>query len=137
LVRFHRRGADPAQRLPGEREQGNAVTEAAVARSEIEVLLADLRGQPPTVEELAGARVRLLAEYGLDPVSTRTVDAARLPGIAVVELLRRHRGIGPEALDAVTPGAAHAALAAVIQADCCYWHQLMPVPRADRHWPRR
>ena len=136
LVRVHRRAADPVQRLPGEREQGDAAFAATAARAELDAFLADLRSRPPSAAELDAARERVLAEHGLS-LQARPADAALLPGIAVVELLRRPRGIEPTALAAVGPEQAHAALQALLHSDRAYRHELLPLPRADRHWPRR
>lgn len=136
LVRFHRRAMDPMQRLPGEREQGDAAFAAATARAELERLLTDLRTNAPSAAECDAARERLLAEHGLELRSRHPV-AELLPGIAVVELLRSHRGIDRAALASVTPAEAHAALVAVLVADRACWHELLPLPRMGHHWPRR
>lgn len=137
LLRFHRRSEDPLPLLPGERAEASAADAAAAAQAELAAFLDDLRARPPAAAELDAARHRLLGELGLLPVEAGGLAAALLPGRLLVLLLAERRGIDGSRLQAVTPAAAHAALAAALVADRVRWHALLPLARPDRGFRRR
>ncbi|MBL9076502.1 MAG: hypothetical protein JNL08_03295 [Planctomycetes bacterium] len=104
-------------------------TEPAAAFAELDALVADLRARPPTAAELDTARRSLRAELGLSPLPPGT-DGAALPGRAVALLLAELRSVDEAALDAVTPAAAQAALAAVVEPRRAFRGALVPARSA-------
>ncbi len=137
VVCFHRRGTEPKKLIKGERLEADAAAEAAATWAELAVFLDDLRDRPPSAAEVAAARQALVDEMGLVIPHDRPVTAAVLPGWLLVQLLAARRGIDAAAIAAVEPAAAHAVLVAAIASGKGCYHELLPVPRADRTWPRR
>jgi hypothetical protein len=136
-VRFFRRGREPRHLIKGERFEADAAAEAAATWSELAAFLDDLRDRPPSADEVAQARQALLAELGLAVAADRPIPAAVLPGWLLVQLLATRRGIDAAAIAAVEPAAAHAVLTAAIESGKGCHHELLPLPLADRTWPRR
>lgn len=138
VVVFHRRGPDPVERLPGEREGLEAADVAAATRIELQALLDDLVAVPPTAEELAAARAAVQVERGVpaDSVSS-PMPAPMLPGRAMARLLTVLRPAVVANLDTVDATAVSAAMRACLARERACWHALLPLPRADRTWPRR
>lgn len=139
IVVFHRRGADPVDRWPGERLAHDANWAAAAAETELRGFLDDLRRVPPTPHELAEARLGLLAELAMGPgdPASPSVPAALLPGRALALLLGRHRGLDAAALAAVDEAECARTCQALLAPERASFHALLPLERVDRHWQDR
>lgn len=138
VVVFHRRGPDPVERLPREPEGLGAADVAATTRRELQALLDDLVAVPPTADELAEARAAVQVECGVAAaLPSSPTPAPMLPGRAMARLLAVRRPTVVANLDTVDAAAVSAALRAALQGERASWHALLPVPRADRTWPRR
>jgi hypothetical protein len=135
-VRFHRRGCDPVKLLPGERAS-DVAAECEATAAELRAFLADLRERPPTAEEVGRAQATVLAETGLSMAARQSADPAVLGGRLRASLLASVRGIDAEAVGAVTPATAAAALAATLaEAGACWW-ALLPAAIPGIGWRPR
>jgi hypothetical protein len=139
LVRFHRRGFDAVQLLPGEVLRGavDAAAEGRATAAELDSLLAAARATPPTAAEVATAQRTLLGEFGFEVAAEREVDAALLAPWTVVHLLGPRRGIEAAAIAAVDVDAVQRALTAVLVESAAARHTLLPAPAPNRLWKAR
>jgi hypothetical protein len=133
IVAFHRRGAAPVRLRPGE-PAADAAAERDATAAELRELLADLR-RPIDEREAAAARAQAAAELGCQLRADASDPATLALGLRQA-LLRRVRGIDGDAVVAVTPGAASAALAQLLDSQGC-WQALMPTPSAALGWRPR
>lgn len=137
VVRFHRRGTEARRLLPGEQPEADAAAEAAATWHELAAFLDDLRERPPAAAEVQAAKAALVAELGLAVDADRVVVGPFVSGWLLVQMLGPRRGIDAVAIEAVDAAAAHAVLTAAIEPGKGYHHELLPLPRTDRTWPRR
>ncbi|MCA3007853.1 MAG: hypothetical protein INH34_05755 [Phycisphaerales bacterium] len=133
LVAFHRRGLPPVRLRPGE-PAADAAAERDATAAELRELLADLR-RPVDEREIAGARTQVVAEVGCQ-LRADASDPATVALALRQALLRAVRGIDAGAVAAVTPAAATAALARVLDAPAC-WRALLPTPSVALGWRPR
>lgn len=139
LLRLHRRGPSMADEGFGRAPQpAPGAEDEQLPSRELDELVAGLRQRPPTARELQGAVRVLQFEYALPPwnpslqqslvevpealrIRARAVALATVQGIARADL---------EALAAVTPEAAAAALLPLLEPAGCWRCVLVPVARA-------
>jgi hypothetical protein len=133
LVAFHRRGLPPVRLRPGE-PAADAAAERDATAAELRELLADLR-RPVDDREIGGARTQVVAEVGCQ-LRADASDPATVALALRQALLRAVRGIDAGAVAAVTPAAATAALARVLDAPAC-WRALLPTPSVALGWRPR
>ncbi|MCB9877059.1 MAG: hypothetical protein H6835_05600 [Planctomycetes bacterium] len=140
LLQFCRRGEDPEQLLPGQVPEADCAAEAAAAARELELLLADLRDNPPRAAELAAARASLQVALGLPAPGEATTWASQpalLPGRLQALLLRDLRGIDLSAVATATPTDVHEALRAALDPSRRSRQTLLPQAREDYGFRRR
>lgn len=118
LVVFCRRGANGA--------------EPSRAAAELDALLADLRTNAPSADELAAAIQGVIGETLGGP--GRAAAAATLPGRATAMLLAEWRGIVANDISVVTADAARAAFARGCPETAGFRGTLVPAPADEPGW---
>ena len=129
LLRFCRRGENPARLLPGERPQALIPDEVRATKAELQAFLQDLRSVPPSEVELGAARASLRSQLSMPGPGQKHAwasEPATLPGRLQVLLLAAHHGVDVARIDNVDASQVHAALKSVLQAKRGSWHALLP-----------
>ena len=129
LLRFCRRGENPARLLPGERPQASLLDEVRATTAELRAFLADLRTVPPSEAELGPARAALRSRLGLPGPGQKSAwasEPATLPGRLQVLLLAAHHGVDVSKIDNVDASQVHAAVKLVLNTERSSWHALLP-----------